>query len=211
MQNHLQIRHGIRIKITDIAPDKKDKMFIRTYKCTTCNKILATKEILQKHLTTNAGCKPFHCMFCNYRSSMKCTMKRHIQGKHGQTIDSSKLFPNRRDGVEIIQEEFVEDEKPTVEIEAELNQIIPGIVVKEESMDSEAFSDIEEKYSEKLKQEVESLNHEIKEEAAVTEEYLDESKIQIKFEIDDMKFEEGVEEDNNVDVKQQTKSYGQVL
>lgn len=31
MKNHMEIRHGISVRIADIHPDKKDKMYVGTY------------------------------------------------------------------------------------------------------------------------------------------------------------------------------------
>ncbi|KAK9753957.1 Zinc finger, C2H2 type [Popillia japonica] len=135
MKNHLEIRHGISMKITDIAPDKKDKMFIRAYMCTTCNKVMSSKESLQKHMMTNKTCKPFRCMFCDYRSSLKSTMKRHIQGKHKRTVSSTNIIPVTSCNGENSQTD--DDDEAGVKMDIESSEIIPGVSIKEEVIDYE--------------------------------------------------------------------------
>lgn len=55
-----------------------------SYKCPICDKDLSSSWHVTRHLRIHTGEKPFSCMYCDFRSSVKNNLKRHMISKHSQ-------------------------------------------------------------------------------------------------------------------------------
>ncbi|KAF2368667.1 Zinc finger C2H2-type, partial [Trinorchestia longiramus] len=56
------------------------------FQCPICFKDLSSSWHLTRHMRTHTGEKPFACQFCDFRSSVKNNLKRHMLCKHRQEI-----------------------------------------------------------------------------------------------------------------------------
>ena len=63
----------------------KSKHFgIRKYKCEECSELLQTQQVLDNHMRTHTGEKPFACPHCDYRAAVKGNVSKHIKSIHGR-------------------------------------------------------------------------------------------------------------------------------
>ena len=55
-----------------------------TYTCHHCQKVLSSKNSLERHLLAHTGEKPFNCEHCAISFSQKSNLKAHIKSIHGK-------------------------------------------------------------------------------------------------------------------------------
>lgn len=59
----------------------------KTFICQRCSKAYKYSRSLKKHLKYECGVKPqFQCSYCDYRTKIKSSLKRHIIRKHLPTV-----------------------------------------------------------------------------------------------------------------------------
>ena len=61
---------------------KSKHLGIRNYKCEECSELFQTQQILDNHMRTHTGEKPFTCPHCDYRTAEKGNLDRHIINRH---------------------------------------------------------------------------------------------------------------------------------
>lgn len=58
------------------------------FQCSDCGIWLADKSVLNRHMRTHTGDRPFSCQFCNEKFSRQDIVKKHIQRKHKGMLES---------------------------------------------------------------------------------------------------------------------------
>ena len=60
-----------------------------TYPCLNCGKEFPAPSFLRRHILTHTGQKPFKCSYCEYSSTQKGNLNRHVYKKHGPELQIS--------------------------------------------------------------------------------------------------------------------------
>lgn len=55
--------------------------------CPLCNKLVPSKSVLDRHMRTHTGEKPFKCHLCPDQFSVSSNLYRHVRTRHGQHLD----------------------------------------------------------------------------------------------------------------------------
>ena len=63
---------------------KTKHLGIKKYKCEECSELFQSQQVLDNHMRTHTGQKPFVCPQCDYRSAKKGNMTKHVKRVHGE-------------------------------------------------------------------------------------------------------------------------------
>ena len=58
----------------------------KQWKCPFCEKVMAEKGSMKKHIMLHTGEKPYSCQFCDLKCNRTYNLKAHVRNKHSDIV-----------------------------------------------------------------------------------------------------------------------------